>query len=184
MTLRVNYAEAGVRDGSSPRGGYGWKGGGTFPRTIRVKWADRFEAIRQAVGYSYGYTSGGVRYLRRELPTIVRPFDSTMRCVSASIVRGERWTGRAAYDPDTGELLSSYPNRNPTKVDDEDGVGVPNDSLMKFNEYKFALINLEYAQANYNLFSDADVDAGTYGPAGSESPEIGTSIQAGTQHSI
>lgn len=161
MTLRVYHSEPGARDGTSPLAAYGWKGGPdrSETRTYRVRWADRHLALRQLVGYSYVETSEGpdgnaARKLRRELPEGV-PWDPTVHCTRARIVRGEKWTGRAVYERDTGQLRAGYPNRNPTKDDDL----LPTDGAWKANEFKTAVITADFAAGDFYRYDDAAIDS-------------------------
>jgi hypothetical protein len=162
LTLSVYWSERGVPDGTSPSVSYGWKGQGSGSRQIAVRWQDRLLAQQQAVGFSYAQTSGGVRRLRRELPEPLTPFDATYFCTKAGLVRGVKWTGRAAYDRATGQLLPGYPKKDPTKDPDGSNDLDPRDSLWKVNEFARAVLNLDFAQADFSIASDATIDT-TYG---------------------
>jgi hypothetical protein len=145
MTLQVNWREMGARDGSSPQDGYAWKAGGSHKRTIRVRWADRFLAMRQAVGFSYPTYEGGIRRLRREIPEGHQE-DRTLFCTNADVVRGLTWTGRSAYRTDNYQLLDGYPSSRPG---DANG-----DRFLKANEFNWAVISLTFAQADFSIRTD------------------------------
>jgi len=157
MTLAVKWSELGVKDGSSPTYSTSWKGNGTCRRYFRVKWSDRHLAVKQLVGYSTAQTTSGVKRLRRELPEGYQG-DSTMICTNASIVRGEKWTGRDAIDRTTYTSVSGYPKKDPNS--DPDG-----DDLWKINQFSWAVIEATFTQIDFGIQTDATID-GTY--AGNE----------------
>jgi len=188
MTLRVNYAEDGPKDGSSPRlTANGYAPGGSVSRRIRVTdWNDTAQrsdaelAMRQAVGWSVVASLSGSTVLSRELPEVYpQAIDTSLTnalyscaylCRTASIVKRETWNGRTVYlepgAPDTTAgrpvftIDTSASGRQRTKggPDELD----PVDALPKVNRYKHSVLELTYEPSDMFLLADATI-WGTYG---------------------
>ena len=162
MTIAVNYAEGGSRDGSSPRISYQRDGGNSLSRKIRVKGSDAELACRQAVGWSYPAMAAGFPVLRRELPEVY-PRDHGFLCKSAGVVGFETWDGRTVYDPYNyvGAFFENPALSGKQRTKDPDTLDTT-DSLPKVNRFKHALIELSYDTPDFAVIPDAQIDATPY----------------------
>jgi len=157
--LSVPFAEAGSRDGSSPRMTYQREAGSSATRKIRVKDSDAELACRQAVGWAYPGTLGPDTVIRRHLPELY-PRDSILACRSAAIIARETWTGRTVYEP--WNMLTGFAI-NPVlsgkqRTKDPDTLD-PTDALPKINTYRHAVIELTYDMPEYRSLPDEYIDS-------------------------
>lgn len=156
--LNVQFAEAGSRDGTSPRISINRDGNHDLKRKIRVKDSDAELACRQAVGWAYPGQIDGQTIIRRILPELY-PRNSYFSCKSAAIVARETWTGRDVYEfwnPDLNFAINPLlSGKIRTKNDDTLD---PTDALPKVNTYKHAVIELTYEMQEYDIKTDDYID--------------------------
>lgn len=152
--LSVPYAEAGTRDGTSPRVAINRDGNHVVTRKIRVKDSDAETACKQAVGWARPEAVEGLPVIRRELPELY-PRNSFFSCKSAAIVARETWTGRTVYEP--WQMLTNFvPNpilSGKIRTKNDDNLDPP-DALPKVNTYRHAVIELTYEMQEYDIRTD------------------------------